>query len=114
MSEKASATNDTAAAEPPSEGRARRRARPMTPPTVLVHRDADVLAQAAAARLVTRLVDVQSARGNAHLVLTGGGVGTQTLSSLAASPARDAVDWRRLELWWGDERFLPAGDPERN
>jgi 6-phosphogluconolactonase len=86
----------------------------MTPPTVLVHRDADVLAQAAAARLVTRLVDVQSARGNAHLVLTGGGVGALTLSSLAASPARDAVDWRRLELWWGDERFLPAGDPERN
>ena len=32
----------------------------------------------------------------------------------AESPARGAVDWARVEAWWGDERFLPAGDPERN
>jgi 6-phosphogluconolactonase len=83
-------------------------------PEVIVHRDADVLAQAAAARLVTRLVDVQAARGSASLVVTGGGVGTATLASLASSPARDAVDWARLDIWWGDERFLPDGDPERN
>src|SRR5437764_498288 len=31
-----------------------------------------------------------------------------------AAPARDAVDWPRLDVWWGDERFRPAGDPERN
>ncbi len=67
-----------------------------------------------AARLVTRLVDVQAARGVASLVLTGGGIGGATLRELAAAPARDAVDWRHLDLWWGDERFLPAGDPERN
>ena len=30
---------------------------------------------------------------------------------LADSPARDAVDWSRLHVWWGDERFLPAGRP---
>jgi 6-phosphogluconolactonase len=29
-------------------------------------------------------------------------------------PARDAVDWAYVDFWWGDERFLPAGDPERN
>ena len=47
-------------------------------------------------------------------MLTGGGIGTAVLAELAAAPARDAVDWRRLDIWWGDERFLPAGDPERN
>ena len=36
------------------------------------------------------------------------------LRHLAESPARDAVDWHRLDVWWGDERFLPTGDPERN
>jgi 6-phosphogluconolactonase len=36
------------------------------------------------------------------------------LAELAAAPARDAVDWRHLDIWWGDERFRPAGDPERN
>jgi 6-phosphogluconolactonase len=86
----------------------------VTPPTVLVHRDARLLAQAAAARLVTGLVDVQAARRRASVVLTGGGAGTATLASLAGSPARDAIDWSRLDVWWGDERFLPAGDPERN
>jgi 6-phosphogluconolactonase len=48
------------------------------------------------------------------VVLTGGGIGTKVLAELAAAPARDAIDWRRVEIWWGDERFLPAGDPERN
>jgi 6-phosphogluconolactonase len=83
-------------------------------PTVLIHRDQKVLAQAVAARLVTRLVDVQAARGNASLVLTGGGVGIAVLRELAATGARDAIDWRNLDVWWGDERFLPSGDPERN
>jgi 6-phosphogluconolactonase len=86
----------------------------MSTPEVIVHHDAHLLARAVAARLVTRLVDVQAARGSASLVLTGGGIGTAVLRELAAAPARDAVDWRRLDIWWGDERFRPAGDPERN
>ena len=63
---------------------------------------------------MTRLVDVCAARSHASLVLTGGGIGTRVLTELAAAPARDAVDWRHVDIWWGDERFLPAGDPERN
>jgi 6-phosphogluconolactonase len=83
-------------------------------PEVLVHRDAPLLAKAVAARLVTRLVDAAAARGTASVVLTGGGIGTAVLAELSAAPAADAVDWRHLDVWWGDERFLPAGDPERN
>jgi 6-phosphogluconolactonase len=83
-------------------------------PTVLIHRDQPLLAKAAAARLVTRVVDVQAARGSASVVLTGGGVGTAVLAEVAATGARDAIDWRNLDIWWGDERFLPTGHPERN
>jgi 6-phosphogluconolactonase len=86
----------------------------VTAPTVLVHRDRTLLAQVVAARLAARLVDAQAAQGSAALVLTGGGVGTAVLAAIAASPAKDAVDWERLDIWWGDERFLPTGDPERN
>jgi 6-phosphogluconolactonase len=86
----------------------------MTPPVVVVHRDADELAGAVAARLITRIADVQSARENASIVVTGGGLGGATLSAVAASPARSAVDWKHLDVWWGDERFLPRGHPERN
>ena len=82
--------------------------------TVVVHRDADVLAEAVAARLLTRLVDCQAVRGGASVVLTGGGVGIAALAALSRSPARAAVDWRAVEVWWGDERFLPSGDPDRN
>jgi len=81
---------------------------------VIVHRDATLLARAVAARLVTRIVDAQSARGRAHVVLTGGGMGTSVLAELAASRARDAIDWAHMHVWWGDERFVPAGHPDRN
>jgi len=81
---------------------------------VFVYADGDLLASAAAARTVTRLADAIAAEGRAHLVLTGGGIGTKVLAAIAAAPARDAVDWRQVDIWWGDERFEPAGDPERN
>ncbi len=86
----------------------------MTAPTLIVHRDETLLARAVAARLVTRLVDVQTARGTASVGLTGGGIGTAVLREIAAAPARDAVDWDSLDVWWGDERFLPSGHPGRN
>ena len=86
----------------------------MTTPQVVVYPNAELLAAATAARLVTRLVDAQAARGWASLVLTGGGTGIAVLEQLRATPARDAIDWSRVDLYWGDERFLPSGDAERN
>ncbi|WP_175412662.1 6-phosphogluconolactonase [Streptomyces sp. TRM64462] len=83
-------------------------------PQLVVHRDKALMAQAAAARLITRIVDAQAARGSASVVLTGGRNGIGLLEALRSAPARDAIDWARLDLWWGDERFLPEGDPERN
>ena len=81
---------------------------------ILIHPDGPVLAQAAAARLVTKLVDVLAAKDEAHLVLTGGTIGIGMLAALGDLPMRQAVDWDRVHLWWGDERFLPSGDAERN
>lgn len=79
---------------------------------VLRHGSSEDLAEAAAARVVTTLVAVLCERDEAHLCLTGGGIGTAVLAAVRESA--DAVDWSRVHLWWGDERFLPAGDPERN
>ena len=69
---------------------------------------------AIAARLITKLVDVQDKYGEATVVLTGGTVGIGTLKAVADSPAAPAVDWSRVNFWWGDERFVASGDPERN
>src|ERR1700760_4762935 len=84
------------------------------PPEVFVYASGDLLAAAAAARCVTRLADAIAATGRAHVVLTGGGIGTKVMAAIADSPARDAVDWRQVDFWWGDERFEPTGDAERN
>lgn len=86
----------------------------MTAPQVVAHGSPGLLAAATAARLVTRLVDVQAARGVASVVLTGGRTGIAVLEQLRAVPAHDAVDWSRVDVYWGDERFLPAGHPDRN
>ena len=86
----------------------------MSTPEVFVYASGDLLANAAAARTLTRLADAIAAEGHAHLVLTGGGIGTKVLAAIAAASARDAVDWRRVDFWWGDERFAATGDPERN
>jgi 6-phosphogluconolactonase len=81
---------------------------------VVVHADAPVLAQTVAARLLVRLVDTQAARGEASLVLTGGGIAMDVYRAVGTSPARHGVDWSQVHLWWGDERFLPEGHPDRN
>jgi 6-phosphogluconolactonase len=86
----------------------------MSTPEVVVHAEPGLVATAAAARLVTAIVDAQAAHGWASVVLTGGRTGIAVLENLNASPARDAIDWQCIDLYWGDERFLPAGDPERN
>ncbi|PKW18982.1 6-phosphogluconolactonase [Saccharopolyspora spinosa] len=86
----------------------------MTRPEVVVHATGELLAAAAAARLITKIVDAQAAHGVASVVLTGGRTGIGVLEQVNDSPARDAVDWANVDVYWGDERFLPYGDPDRN
>ncbi len=83
-------------------------------PQVVVVPDAALLADTVAARTITALLDAQAERGSAHLVLTGGTIGTAVLASIADAPGRDAVDWANVHVWWGDERFVPADDDDRN
>src|SRR5690349_19161687 len=86
----------------------------MSQASVIVHAEPKVLAQSVAARLIVKLTDAQAERGSAAVVLTGGRIAAEAYAAVRDSPARDAVDWSRVDLWWGDERFRPSGDPERN
>ena len=86
-------------------------------PDVVIEPDADRLVRAVASALVARLAAAQAVRGTAAVVLTGGGVGTAVLeqvAGLAADPERERVDWTAVDVWWGDERFVPAADDDRN
>lgn len=86
------------------------------PPEVVVHDDAATLALAVAERLAAAIATAQAERGQAAIVLTGGGMGGKVLSHLTEAGSRPSstVDWSILDVWWGDERFLPAGHPDRN
>ena len=77
---------------------------------VFVVRDADLLASAVAARLVTRVVDRQAASGTARLLLGGDSAAVSVLCALAASPARDAVDHARLDVWAADSPWTGTPD----
>ena len=33
---------------------------------------------------------------------------------LGSPPLRDRVDWQRVHVWWGDDRFVPADHPASN
>jgi len=67
-----------------------------------------------AARLTERLEGAAAravaARGCFAVALPGGSVATRFFPALAAA----AVDWSRTEFFWGDERAVPADDPDSN
>jgi 6-phosphogluconolactonase len=74
--------------------------------------DSDTLVAAAGDRLVIAIAAAISKRGVAHVVLTGGGTGVRLLEHL--SEHGEAVDWSKVHLFWGDDRYVPAADDERN
>ncbi|MCC6495767.1 MAG: 6-phosphogluconolactonase [Propionibacteriaceae bacterium] len=83
-------------------------------PQVIQHLDADDLSRRAAARLLEKLIELQADGRVAQLCLTGGRIALTLYARLAELVSDSALDPSRLELWWGDERFLPTEDPERN
>jgi 6-phosphogluconolactonase len=81
---------------------------------VRILRDGDDLAATAADLLVRASHDAIRARGRAMLALAGGST-PQKMYGLLAQPARRGrIDWARVYLFFGDERFVPRDDPANN
>jgi 6-phosphogluconolactonase len=74
--------------------------------------DSDTLAAAAGERLIGVIDAAAAARGRALIVLTGGGNGNRLLRYLGAQGQR--IDWAKVHLFWGDERYVNEEDDERN
>jgi 6-phosphogluconolactonase len=74
--------------------------------------DADELVTAAGQRLVDAIVGAIDARDAAHIVLTGGGTGIKLLKHLGDHG--EVIDWSKVHLYWGDDRYVPADDDDRN
>ena len=78
--------------------------------SVQIFADTDAMVAATAELLAQAISDAIAARGVAAIVLTGGGTGIALLTRLGSYP----VDWARVQLFWGDDRYVPHDDAERN
>ena len=65
---------------------------------VLVHESKDALAAAVAARFLRKVKDLIEEFGEASVVLTGGTMGIASLAAINSSPARDSIDWSRVNV----------------
>jgi 6-phosphogluconolactonase len=83
-------------------------------PRVEVHETPEALATAVAGALLARLVDAQSAGHEPQIALTGGTIADAVHRELARLSASSEVDWSRVVVWWGDERFVAPDSPDRN
>jgi 6-phosphogluconolactonase len=74
--------------------------------------DSDALVAAAGEQLISAIDVAIAARGRALIVLTGGGNGNRLMRYLATESGR--IDWTKVHLFWGDDRYVPEDDDERN
>lgn len=82
-------------------------------PEVDIQPSPEALAAAVAGRLVIRLAAVQGTGRVPAIALTGGSIADK-IHEAVVTATKDAVDWSRVDIWWGDERYVPAGNADRN
>jgi 6-phosphogluconolactonase len=74
--------------------------------------DSDGLVAAAGERMINVIEAAIAARGKALVALTGGGNGNRLLRFLGTQSGR--VDWTKVHVFWGDDRYVAEDDDERN
>lgn len=83
-------------------------------PLIEVHEDADDLATSVAGAFIRLLIVRQAAGEIPQVCLTGGTIAERIHEEIARHAPDSGVDWSRVDFFWGDERFEPAGSDERN
>ncbi len=83
----------------------------MTTPSLDVSPDADSLAFRLADWLVERIA---ATTGKFALNLSGGSTPKRLYSLLSSEIYRRKIDWERVHIFYGDERFVPYDHPDSN
>jgi 6-phosphogluconolactonase len=87
---------------------------PVLDTTVIVCPDRQHIAERAVDLLVDGLRAAIARRGEAHLALTGGSSAEALFGALCSGDRSQRVDWGRVHVWQGDERFVPWSHPDSN
>lgn len=83
-------------------------------PRIEVHDNSAALATAVAGELLTRLADAQANGGVPQISLTGGTIAVDIHREIARLSPASGVDWSKVVVWFGDERFVAPDSPDRN
>lgn len=84
----------------------------MSKPQILIYKNADELAQAAAERFVQSARDAIAARGLFSVALSGGNTPKRVYSLLARDDFKARIEWSKVHLFFGDERCVPPDHSE--
>jgi 6-phosphogluconolactonase len=76
--------------------------------------DPNAVATVTADRFVAAAAAAIEERGTFRVALSGGGTPKAVYPLILEPARRDAVDWSRVEFFWGDERSVPPDHPESN
>ncbi len=76
--------------------------------------DPATVADATADRFVTAARKAIESNGIFRVALSGGSTPKQVYPLLLQPARRDAIDWSRVEFFWGDERAVPPDHPDSN
>jgi 6-phosphogluconolactonase len=81
---------------------------------IRIFQDNEALSLGAAKLFADCAREAVEGKGTFCAALSGGHTPRRVYELLAQSPLRDRVDWGRTEIFWGDERCVPADDNRNN
>jgi 6-phosphogluconolactonase len=81
---------------------------------IAIYPDIDTLSQQAAQYLVRIAHESIVTRGRFTIALSGGTTPRESYSLLGNEPYRSQIDWKLVHIFWGDERCVPADNPDSN
>jgi 6-phosphogluconolactonase len=79
-----------------------------------IYKDSDHLARELAEWITSLIEETLRDKEQFSLVLSGGNTPKKLNQILASSPYRERIDWKKIYVFWGDERAVPLSDERNN
>lgn len=81
---------------------------------VHIFENGEQIATFAARSLVESLLKRLAEKQFVNISITGGTLGILTLEKLSSAARFGDIEWNRIHIWWGDERFVEKTSSDRN
>lgn len=82
--------------------------------SIQVYNSPEQLSEAAASWIGALIGETLKNKKRFSFVLSGGNTPKTLYQLLASSPLKESIEWKRLDFFWGDERFVPFEDERNN